>query len=334
MGIYKRIQFGIAVAIATALGSSSLPWARVFYFDDRRPSHSAAVGTLEIELPEGHGLGTAVLVDECGILTNFHAIFGPWYVTALRPPSRNFPGTFTLTEVRLPDGSHPTARAIPVVWGDYRGPDRQIRGPHNDWAYLVLDRCLGYKYGYFSLRSLEADELEGGTDGFAAIGYSTGRQMVDPACSVHADRSAIAGKAWLHDCALAAGDSGGPIVKRGTLALVALGGSLLTDPGDPSCPTGGLQDGGAPLSRWSERCANLAVPLSWDIIDRVESAYCATRVQRALNQLGYDAGPLGAIDEPRAAEAIRQAQRDMGWAVTGEPSGALWKILWLRLPTS
>ncbi len=132
----------------------------------------------------------------------------------------------------------------------------------------------------------------------------------------------------------AAGDSGGPIVRRGTLALVALGGSLRTDPGDPLCLTGGLQDGGAPLSRWSERCANLAVPLSWDIIDRVESAYCATRVQRALIQLGYDAGPIGTIDAPRFAAAIRQAQRDMGWAVTGEPSGALGKILWLRSPAT
>ena len=334
MGIHKRTLFGIAAAIAAVLGASSLLWARVFYADDRRPSHSVMVGTLEIDLPEGHGFGTAVLVDECGILTNFHVVFGPWYVTALRAPSRDFPGTFTLTEVRLPDGSHPTARAIPVVWGDYRGPDRQIRSPHNDWAYLVLDQCLGFKYGYFSLRSLEADELEGGTDGFAAIGYSTGRQMVDPACSVHAYRSAIGGKAWLHDCALSAGDSGGPIVKRGTLALVALGGSTLTDPGDPLCPTGDSQDSGAPLPRWSQRCTNVAVPLSWDIIDRVESAYCATGVQRALNQLGYDAGPLGAIDEPRAAAAIKHAQRDMGWAVTGESSGSLLKILQLRLPTS
>jgi HEAT repeat protein len=57
-------------------------------------------------------------------------------------------------------------------------------------------------------------------------------------------------------------------------------------------------------------------------------------VQRALIALSYDAGPLGAIDEPRAVAAIRQAQADMGWPVTGEVTDALRKILWLRIATS
>lgn len=331
MGICRRIQFGVATVVAVAVGSSSLPWARVFYSDDRRPSHSPSVGTLEIDLPEGHGIGTAVLVDACGVLTNFHVVFGPWYVTALRPPSREFPGIFTLTEVTLPDGSHPAARAIPVVWGDYRGPDRQIRSPQNDWAYLVLDRCLGAEYGHLTMRSLDADELDDARDNFAAIGYSTGHQMIDPACSTRVAPPAAAGAAWLSDCTLSAGDSGGPIVKRGTLTLVALGSSQRAD---PSCPAVGALNDGAPLARWSSHCTNLAVPISWDIIDRVEAACKALYVQRALLQLGYDAGPLGAIDEPRASAAIAQVQRDMGWVVTGEPSYALGKILLLRLPTS
>jgi len=102
--------------------------------------------------------------------------------------------------------------------------------------------------------------------------------------------------------------------------------------GDPSaCPTGSTHRGGAPLAQLSTRCANVAVPLTKDIIDRVEAARVAVGVQRALIALGYDAGPLGGIDEPRASAAIRQVQHEMGWPVTGQPSDGLRKILILRL---
>jgi hypothetical protein len=177
-GPHMAIDIGRAFATVAvlAIGVGLLPptSAWVFYEDDRQPSHSTMVGTLAIDLPEGRGLGTAVLVDRCGILTSFHTVFGPWYVTALRAPSRSFPGTFTLTEVMLPDGTRPTARAIPVVWGAYHGPDRHLRVPHHDWAYLVLDRCLGLKYGHFLLRALDLQDLAGELGGFAALGYSTG----------------------------------------------------------------------------------------------------------------------------------------------------------------
>jgi Putative peptidoglycan binding domain len=325
-GIGRIVAIAAVISMAIALVSRTAAW--VFYQDDRRPSHSAMVGTLEIDLPEGTGIGTAVLVDGCGILTNFHAVFGPWYVTALRAPSRSFPGTFTLTEATLPDGTHPSASAIPVVWGDYRGPDRHLRVPHQDWAYLVLDRCLGLEFGQFVLREVDRQELEGMSQGFAALGYSTGRQMMDPACSAHLDRTR---RSWRHDCALEAGDSGGPIVKHGTLALVALSAGVAGDPG--KCPTGGARHRGVPLPDLSS-CANVAVPITRDIIDRVQAASTAVGVQRALNALGYDAGPLGAIDEPRATAAIKRVQRDMGWTMTGKPTDALRKILWLRMPTS
>jgi hypothetical protein len=78
----------------------------------------------------------------------------------------------------------------------------------------------------------------------------------------------------------------------------------------------------------------MAVPLTRDIIARVEAARIAVGVQRALIALGYDAGPLGAIDEPRAIAAIEQVQRDMGWPVTGKPTHALCGILLLKVPTS
>jgi hypothetical protein len=208
--------------------------------------------------------------------------------------------------------------------------------PDQDWAYLTLDPCLGSAHSPFQiLRALDAQDLErAAIDGFAALGYSTGRQMMDPACSVHVNRSAKGSRSWRHDCALEAGDSGGPIVIRDTLTMVALGAGIVSDPGDPHCPAGGLRHGDTALTRFNVGCANVAVPLTRDIIARVEAARIAVGVQRALIALGYDAGPLGEIDEPRAIPALKQAQADMGWPVTGKPTHALWGILWLRIPTS
>ena len=321
--IARCLAMILAIPIMAGMFSFASAW--VFYHDDRERSHSTMVGTLMIELPEGRGQGTAILVDECGILTNFHAVFGPWYVTALRAPSRAHPGTFTLTEALGPDGRPRSARAIPVIWGDYLGPERQLRRPHEDWAYLVLDQCLGREYGHFWLRDLGLDEPAGVVDGMVAFGYSSGRQMIDPTCSVHAVRGAGDQPSWHHDCALRAGDSGGPIAKRGSQTVVALGAGAVADPADPGCASGGV------LARWTARCANLAVPLTQEIIDQVKAAFIATGVQRALLALGYDAGPLGAIDEPRASAAIREVQQEMGWPATGAPTPGLLKILLLRL---
>ncbi len=314
-------------SVAGIAGAALLTSGWIFYADDRQQSHLSMVGTLAIDLPEGRGLGTAVLVDSCGILTTAHAVFGPWYVTALRAPSHAFVATFTLTEVTMADGSHPATRATPVVWGDYRGPDRQIRHPDNDWAYLVLDRCFGAEYGHVDLRTLEPEDLEPDKEQFAAIGYSSERQMIDPGCAVRSDRSAAASGAWLHDCALLAGDSGAPILKRGTRTVVALGSGFVGDPSNPLCVVGDS----ALIFGWNDHCANLAVPLRWDIIERIRNAEVASGVQRTLNALGYDAGPLGVIDAPRAAAAIKEAQRDMGLPISSEPSHSLWKVLSFRL---
>jgi hypothetical protein len=326
MGRRQRRSLGFIAVAAAAGGILFLASAWVFYVDDRRPSHSSMVGTLVVDLPEGRGRGTAVLVDDCGILTNFHVVFGPWYVTALRAPSRAFRATFTLTEATLPDGRHPTSRATPVVWGDYRGPDRQIRNPGNDWVYLVLDQCLGVEHGYFGLRMLDAIDLMAGAEGFEAIGYSSERQMIDPGCSIDADAASTPGVAWRHDCALLAGDSGGPIVKRGTRTLVALGSSSTGNFGDAPC----IVDDVGVHRDWDDRCTNLGVPVSPEIVDLVRTAQTAIWVQRGLSRLGYDAGPLGAVDEPLARTAIEKFQRTMGLAVTGEPSDLLGKIIWMQ----
>ena len=82
----------------------------------------------------------------------------------------------------------------------------------------------------------------------------------------------------------------------------------------------GVCQRGDPLARWNVRCTNVAVPLTRDVVERVGAAQIAVGVQRALIALGYDAGPLGVIDQPRAIAAIEQVQRDMGWPVTGKPT--------------
>ena len=302
--------FGTVSTVAALLAVHLLTASWVFYADDRQPSHSARIGTLQVTLPEGSGSGTAFLIDECGILTNFHVVFGPWIVTALRPPSHDFTGTFTLTEVTLPDGSHPTTRAIPVAWGDYLGPDRQWRQPEEDWVYLVLEDCLGLDYGWFDLR--EAEVYEPAVDrGFTATGYSAGRQMADPACGARAD-PAEAAEGWLHDCAALAGDSGGPIFRAGSLTVVAMTNSTRAQANGRACLSADPHAGEDWFVTWGSGCANVAVPVSSAMRARLKDASITVTVQGLLNKAGYDAGPLGAIESPQLQAAIRQAKRDTG----------------------
>jgi Putative peptidoglycan binding domain len=319
--------FGTVRWVAAMLAVLLLTASWVFYADDRLPSHSARIGTLSVELPEGSGTGTAFLIDECGILTNFHVVFGPWHVTALRPPSHDFTGTFTLTEVTLPDGTHPTTRAIPVVWGNYLGPDRQWRRPEEDWTYLVLEECFGLEHGYFDVR--EADLYEPPVDtGFTATGYSAGRQMADPTCAARADPTAVT-KGWLHDCAALAGDSGGPIFRAGTLTVVALASGHRAQSSGRACLSAGSTDEW--FASWGSGCANVAVPVSSVMRARLWEAGAAFGIQSMLAKLGYSVGPIGTIGAPQTVAAIRQVQREMGWSETGEPSEGLYKVLQLRI---
>ena len=308
-----------AVAIF-ALVALTKATAWVFYVDQRLVSKSSQVGRITFDLPEGTSTGTAFLVDHCEVLTNFHVVFGPWYVTALTPPSQANMGRFELTDVDLADGSHPTAKAIPVIWGDYKGPDRQFRKPKEDWALLTLDRCLGAPYGSYTLidPAYDDDAVERG--GLSAIGYSAGRQMIDSHCSIEVD-DRTSHDALLHDCATLQGDSGGPIFMRGTGRVVAIASGYRAGQGQCATALGFLR------GRWSGECTNIAVPMSLDVIKRIESAAAAVRTQRELLRLGYDAGNFGNIDHPALATAIRAIQKKVGLPVTGEAGHALEKIL-------
>jgi hypothetical protein len=154
--------------------------------------------------------------------------------------------------------------------------------------------------------------------------------MIDPTCSVHAVGTAITDGPWLHDCALLGGDSGGPIIQRGTTNLVALGEGVSNSFGSDECQSASQPPTALPLQHGSADCANFAVPLSWTIIDRIREAEIISGVQLSLIILGYDAGPFGALEDPRISSAIATFERDYGLAVTGRPSYGLLKLLKLQ----
>ena len=157
--------------------------------------------------------------------------------------------------------------------------------------------------------------------------------MQDPNCSVAIATSGDNG-GLRHDCALLAGDSGGPIVRNGTRSVIALGAGHTSGLGQRPCVLNGGSVDGMAGSRWVRPCVNLAVPLSWAVIDRIRNAAVAVAFQRELPRFGYDAGPIGVIEDPRLASTIGRIQRELGWTVTGEPSCALLKFLQLARSTT
>jgi peptidoglycan hydrolase-like protein with peptidoglycan-binding domain len=65
------------------------------------------------------------------------------------------------------------------------------------------------------------------------------------------------------------------------------------------------------------------VPLSPETAEQISKADTAAGVQRQLLKLGYDAGPVGAVQGSKFKAAIEQAERSMGFPVTGEPTCGL-----------
>jgi hypothetical protein len=317
------IAFVLSVAAPSYSLSQSSAW--IFLADKRKPSHSAMVGTLRTNLPHGEGVGTAVLIDECGILTNFHVAFGPWYVTQLSAPSHEPIGAFTLTEITRADGSHPTARATPVRWGDYAKLDQQLRGEDQDWAYLVLDPCLGLNFGYYHLRSLDPDDADIFGETYSAIGYSSGRQLVDPNCALHPVELAYKRGGVFHDCTVLVGDSGGPIVRNGSLSVIAIASGFRVDMTQPSCSNASQPT--SALARWESNCTNLAVPVTIDMIEKIRIARLAVWLQLALKEMGYDTGRFGAIEDEQFKMAVVDSQRHLGLPTDGKLTYALCAML-------
>jgi hypothetical protein len=321
-----RAFLGTLLRIVVLLGLSIVVSAWIFRTDMRESSRFAPVGVIEFSLPEGRSRGTAFLVGDCAVMTNFHVAFGPWYLTALRPPSSSNRGTFTLSQATLADGEHPASEAVPVIWGDYTGPDRQLRKPGEDWVVLALKDCLGTRFGYLKPYDAALNDDVPGEGGFAAVGYSSGRQMVDANCSIRMDGKNRNGSTMLHDCAALLGDSGSPIMRRGTGRVVAMVSSFHADWSSSRCrsPTGFVRE------QWTSECTNVAVPFDAGLIDRIEAVREAILVQNQLLNLGYDAGPLGEIEAPRLVRAIKQFQVDSGLAPNGAIDANLCKRLKMR----
>jgi hypothetical protein len=300
----------------------NLASAWVFNADLRQASNFSPVGVIEFSLPEGRSTGTAFLIGECTVMTNFHVAFGPWYVTALRPPSNASRGTFTLTQVTLPNGEHPSTGAIPIIWGDYTGPARQFRRPANDWVVLALEKCLGDLHGYLLPYDAALNDDIPDRGGFTAVGYSAGRQMVDSNCSIRLGGDNGTGATMLNDCAALPGDSGAPIIRRGTSRVVAMISGFHAGSSMSCSSIKGVVHG-----PWNSQCTNAAVPLSLPLIDRLEAVRYAIPVQNMLLRIGYDAGPYGVLDQPLLAKAIKQVQLEAGMVPSGEVSSNLIKIL-------
>lgn len=321
-----RTSFAILARVVLLLGLLIVVSAWVFRTDLRENSRLASVGVVEFSFPEGRSRGTAFLVGECTVMTNFHVVFGPWYLTALRRPSSSNRGTFTLAQTEFASGEHPTTEAVPVLWGDYSGPDRQFRKPAEDWAVLALKDCLGTRFGYLKPYDAALNDDVPSTGGFDAIGYSSGRQMVDANCSIRTANNNRGRTIMLHDCAAMPGDSGSPIVRRGTGRVVGMVSSFQADWSSIRCrsPAGFVRE------HWTSQCTNIAVPFDADLINRVEAARDLILVQNQLLSLGYDAGSLGEIEAPRLVSAIRQFQVDSRLVPNGALDANLCKILKLR----
>ena len=303
----------------------NLASAWVFHADLRKASNFPPVGVIEFSLPEGRSQGTAFLIGECSVMTNFHVDFGPWYVTALHPPSNASKGTFTLTQVTLPNGNHPVTGAIPVIWGDYVGPDRQFRRPANDWVVLALDDCLGYQHGFLLPYDAALNGELQTNGGFVAIGYSTGRQMVDSNCSLRPGTGSGIGAIMHSDCAALPGDSGAPIVIRGTKRVVAMMSGFHAG---SSVSCGSFK--GIMRELWTSQCTNAAVPIPVALIDRIGAASCAIQIQNMLLRLGYDAGPYGDIDQPLFAKVVKQVELEIGMVQSGSLCGTICAVLRMR----
>ena len=325
MAVAFRVLITGLIAAFFLPGFWSLASAWVFNPDLRKAANFSPVGIIEFSLPEGRSTGTAFLIGECTVMTNFHVVFGPWYLTALRPPSNAGRGTFTLTQATLPNGKHPTTVAIPVVWGDYTGPDRQFRKPANDWVILALEDCLGYRHGYLQPYDAALNDELPDRGGFAAVGYSAGRQMVDSNCSIRLGSGSGTGATMLNDCAALPGDSGAPIIRRGTNRVVAMISGFHSG-SSMSCNS----SKGVLHEPWDSQCTNGAVPFSLPLIDRLAAVRYAIQSQNMLLRLGYDAGPYGILDQPLLERAIKQVEVEAGVVPSGEVSCILIKILKMR----
>jgi hypothetical protein len=87
------------------------------------------------------------------------------------------------------------------------------------------------------------------------------------------------------------------------------------------------------LQSWGRGCANIAVPVTSGMREKIWNAGIAVGVQKMLRRLGYDAGALGEIESPKLQSAFQRAVRDLG-GPADQHMHQFWMLQWLRYQTA
>lgn len=168
--------------------------------------------------------GTGFLVSPCYVLTNYHAVFGLAFDGP--EPGVDYRITFSV-------GDAANARQVQgsaTYWGAFNSTI------DHDWALVRLDECIGAEpqIGWMELRAEAPQVMAGREVALAAYPRDRDRQRlwVQPSCRVQGvGRGRIK---VLHDCAVAVGASGGPLIdfSTGAPSVVAVqSGELNATPG-------------------------------------------------------------------------------------------------------
>jgi hypothetical protein len=152
------IPFGKPAIVAIAVGFLQLMSSWIVHGDDRQPPHPMRSGIVSLERPAASSAGATLLIDDCEPFSNVPMMLGPSPARAPRPPAHH-----ALTPSTQAAVTPPIARTVPVVWTEYRGRDRPLRGTGSDWLYMPFDGCTGNDTGDFDLRNPSADETVRGT---------------------------------------------------------------------------------------------------------------------------------------------------------------------------